>query len=119
MCPQGSAGVLSVLCSLIYAWDRSSNGRASSFYLEGCAIVARRSLHKIGIQFMHRIKKQQRLIYRTLLPNNTNLDVELKVICKERLGDLLVARCKVMSKNWYEKEIYITEQDLFSGKIRF
>lgn len=67
---------------------------------------------------MQQIKKQQNITYRTKLPNNVFLDIDLKVICKEWWGDILVAKCKVISKHWYEKEVYITEQDLFSGKVK-
>jgi hypothetical protein len=42
----------------------------------------------------------------------------LKVICKERWGDEIVAKCKVNNnKDWY-LEIYITLVDLQSGRVR-
>jgi hypothetical protein len=62
---------------------------------------------------MERIKKKQILIYKF-----KDKEIELKVICKEILGDELVARCKIVTKDWYEKEVYVTKNDLYSGKIK-
>ena len=66
---------------------------------------------------MDRIKKQQYLLYSLYISESEKKDIELKVICKERLGDETVAKCKVMTKNWYQ-EIYLTKNDLYSGKVK-
>lgn len=66
---------------------------------------------------MDRIKKQQYLLYSVYVNVNETKEIELKVICKEVFGDVLVAKCKVLTKNWYD-EIYLTENDLYSGKVK-
>jgi len=57
---------------------------------------------------MFRIKKKQRLIYRHYLGWTP---YELKVICKENWGGYIVAKCKVITKGWYD-EVYVTQEDL-------
>lgn len=53
------------------------------------------------------IKNKTRLLYRHY-PNST--PYELKVICKERWGDQIVVKCKVITKGWYD-EVYLTQTD--------
>lgn len=70
---------------------------------------------------MDRLKQKQYLIYNCYTLDNEEYvtkEIELKVICKERFGEELVAKCKVITKNWYEKEVYITAQDLYSGRVK-
>ncbi|MDB4330438.1 hypothetical protein N9948_01810 [bacterium] len=67
---------------------------------------------------MYRIKKKQILLYKSNLNVDEVLEVELKVICKEQCGDELVAKCKVMTKGWYTNDVYVTQNDLYSGKLR-
>jgi len=57
---------------------------------------------------MFRVKKKQRLIYKHY-PEWP--PYELKVICKERWGDEVLAKCKVITKGWYS-EVYLTQNDL-------
>lgn len=65
---------------------------------------------------MDSIKKNQFLIYK-FFDGQKNIEINLKVICKLFLGDEKVIKCKVVTKNWYEKEVYITQNDLYSGKV--
>ena len=67
---------------------------------------------------MHRIKKKQLLLYKSNLNVDEVLEVKLKVICKEQWGDELVAKCKVLTKGWYDNDVYVTQNDLYSGKLR-
>jgi hypothetical protein len=64
---------------------------------------------------MDSIKKNMILIYRH---SPVDLAYELKVICKERWGDQTLAKCKVINnKTWYS-EIFITINDIQSGRIQ-
>jgi len=68
------------------------------------------------------LKKKERLIYNHFLGKNPNHEEkEIKVICKERWGNELVVKCKVITKGWYE-EVYLTGQDFApessTGKTR-
>lgn len=65
---------------------------------------------------MESIKKNQILLYKFFDGQKDN-QIYLKVICKLFLGDQKVVKCKVITKNWYEKEVYITQNDFYSGKI--
>jgi hypothetical protein len=63
------------------------------------------------------LKKKQIILY-NLNDGHLTKQIELKVICKERWGDAIVIKCKVLSKNLEYKEIYITQNDLYSGSVK-
>jgi len=65
---------------------------------------------------MDTIKKNQILLYK-FFDGHIDREVYLKVICKFFLGDQKVIKCKIITKNWYEKEVYITQNDFYSGKV--
>jgi hypothetical protein len=64
---------------------------------------------------MDSIKKNMLLIYKH---TSTDLAYDIRVICKERWGEEILAKCKVLNnKNWYS-EIFITINDIRSGKVQ-
>ena len=61
---------------------------------------------------LRQIKKKQKLIYRHYLNWTPH---ELRVVCKENWGGIILIKCKVLSKDWYD-EVYLTQED-FSMQV--
>ena len=61
------------------------------------------------------IKKNMILIYKH---SSMDLAFEVKVVCKERWGNETLAKCRVINnKAWYS-EVFITLNDIQSGRIQ-